>query len=654
MRFLIRFLLLCLLPMAGWAQSSLPPCPSSGYKHNCFGADTWTAGQFKGDQYVGEFKDGTQHGQGTYTWANGNQYVGEFKDGKRHGKGTYTWTAGQFKGDKYVGEFKDSKRNGQGTYTFANGGKHVGEWRDGLPNGQGIEYRADGTIVKSGQWADGKLVNSYALDRNRFPFDGTTQTASTTVDAGRAERDRLAAEAEAARRRQRELEAQLEAERKRRVDAESRGKSQASSTGTGFSVAPGFLVTNQHVIDGCKRLEVLSRDGRRSARVIDSDELVDLALLRVTGLGGGVAPVRRVGSVRLGEPAYAFGFPLTGILSESGNFTSGNVSSLRGMRDSASQIQISTPVQPGNSGGALSDASGAVIGVVVSKLNASAVARTTGDIPQNVNFAVSLQALSDFLRKNNVPVRTVDRGATLDAAQLADLMLGFTHRVECLDQPEVAARPEPRGAAVGQTSNNTTVVLKNRSREPILNIFVSPQNASTWGADLLGARVLHAGGIFTLEPPANLGCVYNVRVEYPGGRHEEKIGQDFCSLLELVFSGEFGQNSAASSSNWELVSTSSSGSKRYIDPSTIRRDGNLRRFWVLVDYPPPQSDGTLSQRVYEELDCREERRRGINITSFRGSMASGDIVGSGQGEGGWQQIAPGTQGAAIMRYVCAR
>lgn len=104
------------------------------------------------------------------------------------------------------------------------------------------------------------------------------------------------------------------------------------------------------------------------------------------------------------------------------------------MRDSASQIQISTPVQPGNSGGALADASGSVIGVVVGKLNAGAVARATGDIPQNVNFAVSLQALSDFLMKNNVPMRTVDRGASIDTAQLAEFLRSFTHRVECLDQ----------------------------------------------------------------------------------------------------------------------------------------------------------------------------------------------------------------------------
>ena len=132
-------------------------------------------------------------------------YAGEFKDGKFDGQGSLDLPDGR----EYVGEFKDGKLSGRGTLTFASGGRHVGEYRYGLPNGQGIEYRADGTIINSGQWADGKLVNSYALDRSRFPFDRATQIASTAVDTGRAERDRLAAEAESERRRRQELEQRL-------------------------------------------------------------------------------------------------------------------------------------------------------------------------------------------------------------------------------------------------------------------------------------------------------------------------------------------------------------------------------------------------------------------------------------------------------------
>ena len=43
------------------------------------------------------------------TWSNGEKYVGEYKDGKKHGQGTYTYGKGKWEGDKYVGEFKDGK-----------------------------------------------------------------------------------------------------------------------------------------------------------------------------------------------------------------------------------------------------------------------------------------------------------------------------------------------------------------------------------------------------------------------------------------------------------------------------------------------------------------------------------------------------------------
>ena len=72
------------------------------------------------------------NGYGTYTWVsgntwvNGNKYVGEWKDGKLHGQGTYTWA----NENKYVGEYKDGKRNGLGTYTFVNGTADKGIWKN--------------------------------------------------------------------------------------------------------------------------------------------------------------------------------------------------------------------------------------------------------------------------------------------------------------------------------------------------------------------------------------------------------------------------------------------------------------------------------------------------------------------------------------------
>ena len=67
-----------------------------------------------------------QNGLGTLTY-NGIKYVGEFKDGMAHGQGTYTYA----NGDKYVGEFKDNLLNGQGTFTTTDGTVEKGLWEDG-------------------------------------------------------------------------------------------------------------------------------------------------------------------------------------------------------------------------------------------------------------------------------------------------------------------------------------------------------------------------------------------------------------------------------------------------------------------------------------------------------------------------------------------
>lgn len=53
----------------------------------------------------------------------------------------------------------------------------------------------------------------------------------------------------------------------------------AQSSGTAFVVAPGLLVTNHHVIEGCSAIEVVAADGRRPATVVDSVRQIDIALM---------------------------------------------------------------------------------------------------------------------------------------------------------------------------------------------------------------------------------------------------------------------------------------------------------------------------------------------------------------------------------------
>ena len=67
---------------------------------DCYGSFTWISGNKQLGKYLGEWKKGNKHGQGTQTYADGDKYVGEWKDNKMDGQGTYTYA----NGDKYKGE----------------------------------------------------------------------------------------------------------------------------------------------------------------------------------------------------------------------------------------------------------------------------------------------------------------------------------------------------------------------------------------------------------------------------------------------------------------------------------------------------------------------------------------------------------------------
>lgn len=113
----------------------------------------------------------------------------------------------------------------------------------------------------------------------------------------------------------------------------------------------------------------------------------DLAVLKLAEGTFPALPVAPSRAVRLGQVVATIGFPNVGIQGFSPKVTKGEISSLSGIGDDPRAWQISVPVQPGNSGGALLDEAGNVVGVVLSKLGLKAM-KATGDIPQNVNYAV--------------------------------------------------------------------------------------------------------------------------------------------------------------------------------------------------------------------------------------------------------------------------
>jgi len=122
-----------------------------------------------GDKYEGEWRSNKWHGRGTHILANGNKYVGDFKDDYYEGYGIFYYLAdNDLKNKQYEGEFKNGTRDGQGQIAFTDGRISIGEWRDNKPDGKFIEYRADGSVFRSGLFNDGKLFQSEYIDPNSF------------------------------------------------------------------------------------------------------------------------------------------------------------------------------------------------------------------------------------------------------------------------------------------------------------------------------------------------------------------------------------------------------------------------------------------------------------------------------------------------------
>jgi TPR repeat protein len=205
-----------------------------------------------------------------------------------------------------------------------------------------------------------------------------------------------------------------------------------ASTGTGFVVTrEGHVITNFHVVDGCTAL-LTERAGQRQAfSSVASDPKSDLALLKLASPGAPSATFRSGRGPGLGEPIMAAGFPLRGLLASTLNVTTGNISALAGIGDDATEYQITAPVQPGNSGGPLFDQSGNVVGVVVAKLDALKVAKWTGDVPQNVNFAIKSSIVQSFLDANSIQYSAAPSQMKLGPTETSQRASKFTIVVEC-------------------------------------------------------------------------------------------------------------------------------------------------------------------------------------------------------------------------------
>ena len=167
-----------------------------------------------------------------------------------------------------------------------------------------------------------------------------------------------------------------------------------SGLGSGFAIDDeGTLVTNAHVVSGADRIEVVDFQGQRfEAELVGSDELTDLAVLRIPPNRVPAAPLGISSDLFIGEPTVALGNPSGYALRNTeATVTSGVVSGVgRDIQSQSGQevlyadmIQTDASINPGNSGGPLANADGEVIGV-----NSSILSRSGGS--EGLGFAIPI------------------------------------------------------------------------------------------------------------------------------------------------------------------------------------------------------------------------------------------------------------------------
>jgi S1-C subfamily serine protease len=389
----------------------------------------------------------------TYTYANGDKYVGEFKDDKRNGQGAFIFgSKSEWAGDEYVGQFKDDKFHGQATYTFADGEKYIGQFRDGFFDGYGTFFYSNGDLY-TGAWVkdlrqgrgDLRLKNGdryvgefrggeisgtgsfYYKNGDRyhggfrvgeFHGQGTFTHADGTVEEGIWESDQLKYSKEA--------EPPPVTEAKPQDD-----EVLEASSGSGFAVSSdGHVITNNHVIEGCQ--EVAVYDGGRAVpvTVITYDLQNDLALLK-----GDFTP-KTVFALSGNQPellqdVYVAGYPFGNQISSSIKVTKGIISSLTGIGNNFSNIQIDAALQVGNSGGPILDEWGNVVGVAVSKLDAKYMYDNFGTIPENTNFGIKTNVVRSVLDSNGVSSPSPSTNE-ITKSELGTRITGGTYYVSCL------------------------------------------------------------------------------------------------------------------------------------------------------------------------------------------------------------------------------
>ncbi len=202
------------------------------------------------------------------------------------------------------------------------------------------------------------------------------------------------------------------------------------ASGSGFAVSSdGHVVTNNHVIDGCTYVKIHHRGTVIQSTILYRDLINDLAVIKGDFVPSKIFKISRRNPGLL-QDIFVAGYPFGIQLSSSVKVTKGIVSSLSGIGNNVSNLQIDAALQPGNSGGPIFDNRGNVIGVTVAKLDLKKTVKDWGVVPENTNFGIKSNVVVNLLESNGIKIQEANQ-SSLSNPELGEILSGATYHLSC-------------------------------------------------------------------------------------------------------------------------------------------------------------------------------------------------------------------------------
>lgn len=327
---------------------------------------------------------------------------------------------------------------------------------------------------------------------------------------------------------------------RRNADPDDESAQQQLGLGSGVIISEdGYIVTNNHVIDGADRLEVTLNDNRSyNATVVGSDPTTDLALVKIEEKSLPVIPMGDSDALKIGEWVLAVGNPFgftstvtTGIVSAKARSISGVTHSRGNGRSMGieSYIQTDAAVNPGNSGGALVNLSGELVGINTAiysntgsysgysfAVPTSLVKKVVSDIRQfgavqRAVLGISIADLTPALAKEK------DITAVSEGVYVGSVRDRSSAREAGLQEGDVII--EINGVKVRNSASLQEQVARYRPGDKISVKYYRDNSPKTASVTLLNnqgtTKVTAAGSV------ADLGCAFTV------------VGKETCAQLGI-------------------------------------------------------------------------------------------------------------------------